>query len=191
MSLSTPPCDDSFYLGYARIRNDHANHLTSATGTCSTSLAASSRTSYLPTFHPSISLSIHKHSNLTTSEYEVALVEEHELTAGPLSLLQTATRTHTQVLISCRNNRKLLARVKAFDRHCNMVLENVKEMWTEKPKGGKGRGVNKDRFVSKMYVLSVVLSIDVTIPLERKSIADKKGNKTPGSSAVTPSFSSC
>ena len=42
--------------------------------------------------------------------------------------------------------------MKAFDRHCNMVLENVKEMWTEKPKGGKGKGVNKDRFVSKMYV---------------------------------------
>ena len=36
-----------------------------------------------------------------------------------------------QVLINCRNNRKLLARVKAFDRHCNMVLENVREMWTE------------------------------------------------------------
>lgn len=89
------------------------------------------------------------------SEYEVALVEEHELTAGPLSLLQTATRTHTQVLISCRNNRKLLARVKAFDRHCNMVLENVKEMWTEKPKGTKGKGVNKDRFISKMYVQTV------------------------------------
>ncbi|RJE24697.1 Small nuclear ribonucleoprotein [Aspergillus sclerotialis] len=89
------------------------------------------------------------------TEYDVSLVEEHELTAGPLSLLQTATRTHTQVLISCRNNRKLLARVKAFDRHCNMVLENVKEMWTEKPKGGKGKGVNKDRFVSKMYVLYV------------------------------------
>lgn len=44
------------------------------------------------------------------SEYEVALVEEHELTAGPLSLLQTATRTHTQVLISCRNNRKVRLR---------------------------------------------------------------------------------
>lgn len=92
------------------------------------------------------------HADHPSSEYEVALVEEHEMTAGPLSLLQTATRTHTQVLISCRNNRKLLARVKAFDRHCNMVLENVKEMWTEKPKGNKGKGVNKDRFVSKMYV---------------------------------------
>ncbi len=37
-----------------------------------------------------------------------------------------------------------------------MVLENVKEMWTEVPKSGKGvkRGkpVNKDRFVSKMFL---------------------------------------
>jgi small nuclear ribonucleoprotein D2 len=64
-------------------------------------------------------------------------------------------RSHVQVLISIRNNRKLLARVKAFDRHCNMVLENVKEMWTETPRlanGKKGRPVNKDRFISKMYV---------------------------------------
>ncbi|KAI5288997.1 Small nuclear ribonucleoprotein Sm D2 [Ascosphaera aggregata] len=83
-------------------------------------------------------------------EYEVSVLEEHELTTGPLSILLTATRTHAQVLISCRNNRKLLARVKAFDRHCNMVLENVKEMWMEKPKGKSGKGVNKDRFISKM-----------------------------------------
>ncbi|KAM3084520.1 mRNA splicing protein [Clarireedia jacksonii] len=87
------------------------------------------------------------------TEFEVAQIEEHEFTSGPLSLLQVAVRSHTQVLISCRNNRKLLARVKAFDRHCNMVLENVKEMWTEKPRlsgGGQGRPVNKDRFISKM-----------------------------------------
>merc|ERR1712072_189075 len=89
------------------------------------------------------------------TEYEVSLLEAHELSTGPLSILMTATRTHTQVLISCRNNRKLLARVKAFDRHCNMVLENVKEMWTETPRlsdGKKGRPVNKDRFISKMFL---------------------------------------
>ena len=89
-------------------------------------------------------------------EYEVAQLEEHEFTAGPLSILQTAVRSHTQVLISCRNNRKLLARVKAFDRHCNMVLENVKEMWTETPRtsaGKKGRPLNKDRFINKMYAI--------------------------------------
>ena len=41
------------------------------------------------------------------------------------------TPSPPQVLINCRNNRKLLGRVKAFDRHCNMILENVKEFWTE------------------------------------------------------------
>ncbi|KUI71762.1 Small nuclear ribonucleoprotein Sm D2 [Cytospora mali] len=89
------------------------------------------------------------------TEYEISQLEEHEFSAGPLSILQTAVRSHTQVLISIRNNRKLLARVKAFDRHCNMVLENVKEMWTETPKlasGKKGRPVNKDRFISKMFL---------------------------------------
>lgn len=37
-----------------------------------------------------------------------------------------------------------------------MVLENVKEMWTETPRladGKKGRPVNKDRFISKMYAI--------------------------------------
>jgi hypothetical protein len=35
------------------------------------------------------------------------LQEEYELSNGPLSLLQTAVRTNTQVLISLRSNRKL------------------------------------------------------------------------------------
>lgn len=46
--------------------------------------------------------------------------------------------------------------VKFFCRHCNMVLENVKEMWTEVPKTGKGKKkskpVNKDRYISKMFL---------------------------------------
>jgi small nuclear ribonucleoprotein D2 len=61
-----------------------------------------------------------------------------------------------QVLINCRNNRKLLGRVKAFDRHCNMVLEGVREFWTEVPKTGRGAKarapVAKDRFISKMFL---------------------------------------
>lgn len=65
-------------------------------------------------------------------------------------------KRQTQILINCRNNHKLLGRVKAFDRHCNMVLENVKEMWTELPQAGKGKKkskpVNKDRFISKMFI---------------------------------------
>ncbi len=45
---------------------------------------------------------------------------EDEFAKGPLSVLLEATKTNAQVLISVRNNHKLLARVKAFDRHCNM-----------------------------------------------------------------------
>ncbi len=99
-----------------------------------------------------------------------------------MSVLTGAVKRNTQVLIFMRNNKKLLARVKAFDRHCNMVrasigvslfgclaasffplrdgfflkkkslssqvLENVKELWTETPragKGKKGKPVNKVR----------------------------------------------
>ena len=82
--------------------------------------------------------------------------DEQEFQTGPLSVLTQSVKTNSQVLINCRNNRKLLARVKAFDRHCNMVLENVKEIWTEVPKTGKGakkaKPINKDRFISKMFL---------------------------------------
>ena len=64
--------------------------------------------------------------------------EEEEFNTGPLSVLTQSVKNNTQVLINCRNNKKLLGRVKAFDRHCNMVLEGVKEMWTEMPRTGKG-----------------------------------------------------
>ncbi|XP_057776612.1 uncharacterized protein LOC130995367 isoform X2 [Salvia miltiorrhiza] len=82
--------------------------------------------------------------------------EEEEFNTGPLSVLIIVELFHFHVLISCRNNKKLLGHVRAFDRHCNMVLENVREMWTEVPKTGKGKKkalpVNKDRFISKMFL---------------------------------------
>lgn len=46
--------------------------------------------------------------------------ETEEFAKGPLSLLMQAVKSNEQVLINLRNNHKLLARVKAFDRHCNM-----------------------------------------------------------------------
>lgn len=97
----------------------------------------------------SVNFSCHSYSqyvHLPKSELDEAQLrqlEEHEISQGPLSVLQQAVRNHAQVLISLRNNKKLLARVKAFDRHSNMVslqlakhmsgahvlqvLENVKE----------------------------------------------------------------
>ncbi|CAK0786038.1 Small nuclear ribonucleoprotein Sm D2 [Coccomyxa viridis] len=93
-------------------------------------------------------------TNPTVDELEKK--EEELFRTGPLSVLTTSVKSNSQVLINCRNNRKLLGRVKAFDRHCNMILENVKEMWTEIPKTGKGKKgstpVNKDRFIPKLFI---------------------------------------
>ena len=56
-------------------------------------------------------------------------------------------------MIALRNNKKLLGKVKAFDRHMNMVMENVQEVWTEMPKKGKkGAAVTKSRFIPKMFL---------------------------------------
>jgi len=100
--------------------------------------------------------------------------EEEEFQTGPLSVLTQSVKNNTQVLINCRNNRRLLGRVKAFDRHCNMVLVDVKEMWTENPKTGKGKkkakAVNKDRFISKMFLRG-----DSVILVLKNPLAQDKG----------------
>jgi small nuclear ribonucleoprotein D2 len=46
-------------------------------------------------------------------EGQIRELEEYEVSQGPLSVLQQSVRNNTQVLISLRNNKKLLARVKA------------------------------------------------------------------------------
>ena len=69
--------------------------------------------------------------NSELDEQQIRLKEEFQISQGPLSVLQSSVRNNTKILIALRNNKKLLGRVKAFDRHSNMVLENVKEMWTE------------------------------------------------------------
>ncbi|CAG0889823.1 unnamed protein product [Darwinula stevensoni] len=106
---------------------------------------------------------------------ELAQREQEEFNTGPLSVLTQAVKNNSQILINCRNNKKLLARVKAFDRHCNMVLEQVKEMWTELPRAGKGKKkakpVNKDQYISKMFLRgdSVILIISNPLGVAAKS----------------------
>ena len=49
-----------------------------------------------------------------------------------------------------------LGRVRAFDRHLNMVLEEVKEVWTTEDRVGQGKRtskpVHRDRFLGKMFL---------------------------------------
>uniref|UniRef100_A0A452EVQ5 Small nuclear ribonucleoprotein Sm D2 n=1 Tax=Capra hircus TaxID=9925 RepID=A0A452EVQ5_CAPHI len=62
----------------------------------------------------------------------------------PLSVLTRSVKNSTQGLINRRNNRTLLGWVR-----------NLKEMWTQVPKSGKGKksnGFNKDHCISKMLL---------------------------------------
>ena len=46
--------------------------------------------------------------------------DQVNFSSGPMSVLYKAVKGNTQVLVNVRNNHKLLGRVKAFDRHCNL-----------------------------------------------------------------------
>jgi LSM domain len=59
---------------------------------------------------------------------DAAKLEEEEIAKGPLSVLLHSVKTNSQVLINVRNNHKLLARVKAFDRHCNMCVPRLQSL---------------------------------------------------------------
>jgi len=43
-----------------------------------------------------------------------------DLQSGPFSVLYSAVKGNTQVLVNVRNNHKILGRVKAYDRHMNL-----------------------------------------------------------------------
>ena len=55
------------------------------------------------------------------SPEELAQREQEEFNTGPLSVLTQSVKNNTQVLINCRNNKKLLGRVKAFDRYGSYI----------------------------------------------------------------------
>ena len=84
------------------------------------------------------------------------------------------------MLINCRNNKKLLATVKAFDRHCNMVLEGVREFWLEYPKGGaagsKANGVPKERMIPKMFLRGDSVIIVMANPAGAARSTKEEGN---------------
>lgn len=89
------------------------------------------------------------------TEAELLQLEEYEFKYGPMSLIQNALNEEAPVMIYCRNNHKLLAKVKAFDRHCNLILEDVKELWTETLRNSKGKIIktsSKERFIAKLFL---------------------------------------
>nr|XP_045016029.1 small nuclear ribonucleoprotein Sm D2-like [Jaculus jaculus] len=90
-------------------------------------------------------------SLLSKAESEVTAEELVEAPHRPALTHTPPAKNSTQVLM---NNKNLLGHMKAFDKPCNLVLENVKEMWTEVPKSGKKKPkpVDRDCDISKIFL---------------------------------------
>jgi small nuclear ribonucleoprotein D2 len=92
----------------------------------------------------------------TTSE-ALQKREEEEFNTGPSQYSHNLPRAMHRCSLIVKRNKRCLGWVKVLDRHCNIVLEKVKEMWTEVPKSVKGKKksnpVNKDCSISKMFLL--------------------------------------
>ncbi|CAK73153.1 unnamed protein product (macronuclear) [Paramecium tetraurelia] len=85
-------------------------------------------------------------------ETQKRTAEEATLEKGPFGLLTITMNHNTQAFLELRNNRKHLGRVKAFDRHMNMILENLTEMWIEISKETKGKSpCYKQRKIQNQY----------------------------------------
>ena len=75
-------------------------------------------------------------------------------------------------MVYCRNNRKLLGKIRAFDRHMNMILESVFELWTTlkgKGKGKKGRTKNNEIQFPKMFLRDDSVILVIKNPNKTKS----------------------
>jgi small nuclear ribonucleoprotein D2 len=81
----------------------------------------------------------------------------------PMSLLSDIVREKNSAIIFLRNNKKIIAKVKAFDKHFNLILENIKEISNKDSK--KIPVIFKERHIGKMILRgdSVILVLPLQI----------------------------
>jgi small nuclear ribonucleoprotein D2 len=97
---------------------------------------------------------------------ELEKEEEDAFKTGPFRVLYDAVHSPgTSVLVSCRNDKKLVGKLRAFDRHFNMVLEGVNEVWVERShkKGADAEGESKMRFIPKMFLRGDTVILVTTV----------------------------
>lgn len=88
----------------------------------------------------------------------VIAISNRDFSACRVNVCDDDSTTIRELTISIQFSRILFTR----------LLEDVKEMWTETSKGGKGKtkgkAVNKDRYVSKMFLRGDSVIIIVSNP---------------------------
>lgn len=81
----------------------------------------------------------------------------------PMCLLSNIIKENKLMIVFLRNNKKIIANLKAFDKHFNLILENIREIWNDNNQNGKI--IYKERHIGKMILRgdSVILIIPLKI----------------------------
>ncbi|KAK4531402.1 hypothetical protein CCYA_CCYA08G2259 [Cyanidiococcus yangmingshanensis] len=68
----------------------------------------------------------------------------------PFMLLDRCVTDATPCLVSCRHNKKLYGTLRAYDKHFNLIMEHVREIWQEsKPDNSVDL---RERFIPRLFV---------------------------------------
>ncbi len=84
-------------------------------------------------------------------------------TKTPMCLLSEIIKEERLAIVFLRNNKKIIAKLKAFDKHFNLILDNIREIWNENDKTGKL--IFKERYIGKMLLRgdSVILILPLKV----------------------------
>lgn len=78
--------------------------------------------------------------------------ETDKIERGPMQPLVEAVKCGHRVLVALRNNRKLYGDLKAIDRHWNMILENVVEIWSPEPTSDRKKVKTQTRDIKCLFL---------------------------------------
>jgi len=68
-----------------------------------------------------------------------------KLGSGPFMLLKKSLTSSTKIYILTNDHHKFTGYLRSFDKHCNIILENVTEIWHEEMKNDK-KIITKEKY---------------------------------------------
>ncbi|AIB09630.1 small nuclear ribonucleoprotein Sm D2 (nucleomorph) [Lotharella oceanica] len=65
--------------------------------------------------------------------------------SGPFILLKKSLTASAKIYVLTNDHHKFTGYLRSFDKHCNLIIENVTEIWHEKKKNNK-KIITKEKY---------------------------------------------